>query len=331
MRYFDDIKDIAVYFLIEFIRRNPRLLELVNAPSFDYASMKRILKDYDGTVSFDPVLEMLTNSEPGGADPAVVKKMENLILAVVTAFSENLQSVLEGAHQVIPNLLLPFHLASAALIQKILKASGTDFDDYGTVLEGMYLKGLIQNESVVFWCQSCSVESPASEQRLGRIAPSKITKNRCLTCGKYQSYGSIYSLNEDLQEMFFCKDQLLAIYIGWMFAQKGIKFETGVSTSNYEHDFLLKHGVVSVKVFKAEKDEIAIRSELDSALAQLEKHVKELEQEGRSIKWAWLVWNRHGPVPDWPSLSQRYGTFLKKHSVVVLSPGQVSERVDSLE
>lgn len=328
-RYFADVKDIAAYLLIEFLRHNPSLLKLANAPTFDYASMKAELKDFEGTVSLEP-LAKLFGEGPDAADPVVVKKIEKLLLAAVSALGDNMQSIIENAHRVMPNLLLPFHLTSAALIQRILKASGSDFDDYGTVLEGLYLVGLIHNESTVFWCKNCSVENPGSEQRTGRIAPSKITKNRCLVCTKYQMYGSIYSIDEDLQDMLFSKDGLLAVYVGWLLSRQGLEFQVGLTTSKFENDFVLENAVISVKMFKAEKDELAVRSELDSALAQLAKHVEDLEANGKKIKRAFVVWNRHGPAPDVPSLMQKYGAFMNRHGVSIVGPDQIADQIESL-
>lgn len=337
MREFEvDFMDILAYFTILFIRSNENLVKLVNAKNFDYKIMKSVLKDYKDTISFDEVdkeLSEIFKGEDGAIDPIIKSKIEKMILQVVSGIANNIVGLLESSRKIIPNWMLSFHLSSRIWLSTILNKAKLTLKDYIGILDDLYMCNLIENKSTIFWCENCSLESPSYTEHHGRIAPSKITKSKCLNCGRIQSYSSIFSINELLRDAIFSKDGFLSVYFGWLLKKEEIPFVIGEYSSEYENDFIIYDNVlVECKMFRAGKDEIAIRSELENSLVQIEKHVDSLVRDGIQIEDAYLVWNRY---EDPEELLDRFKTkhkdLFEKCNFEVFGPEGMEELISRLK
>jgi len=253
----EDFKDLLAYFIILIIRSNENLIRLISAKEFDYKIMKSVLKDYKDTISFDKVdkeLSEIFKGEEGTIDPIIKSKIEKIISQVVSSIANNITGLLESSRKMIPNWMLSFHLSSRMWLSTILNKAKLTIKDYVDILDDLYLCNLIENKSTIFWCENCSLESPSYSEHHGRIAPSKITKNRCLNCGRIQSYSSIFSIDDLLRDAIFSKDGFLSVYFGWLLKKEVISFVLGEHSSEYENDFIINDNVlIECKMFRTEK------------------------------------------------------------------------------
>ena len=292
----EDLKDILAYFTLLFIRSNEDLINLINAKGFNYKIMKSVLKDYEN-ISFDNIgkeLSEVFEGEGGEIDLVIRSKIEKIISQIVSGVARNITQFVESSRKAMPNIMLSFHLSSRMWLSTILTKTHLTIDDYANILNDLYINKLINNKSTVFWCENCILESFSYDEHYGRIAPSKITKNKCLNCGRTQFYSSIFSLDEVLRDAVFSKDGFLSVYFGWLLKKEEIPFIVSEYSSEYENDFIINNDVlVECKMLKSEKDKIAIKSQFENSLVQIRKHLDSLNKDGKQIKYAYLIWNRY--------------------------------------
>ena len=181
-----DFKDILAYFIILFIRSNKDLINLINAKEFNYKIMKSTLKDYEN-INFDSIgkeLSEIFEGEKGEIDPVIRSKIEKIISQIISSVTRNITQFVESSRKMIPNVMLSFHVSSRIWLSTILTKTHLTIEEYVNILNDLYINKLIENKSTVFWCENCILESPSYDEHYGRIAPSKITKNKCLNCGR---------------------------------------------------------------------------------------------------------------------------------------------------
>jgi len=330
-----DFKDILAYFTILFIRSNEDLINLINAKGFDYKIMKSTLKDY-GNISFDNVGKQVSEvfkGKEGEIDPAIKSKIEKIISQIVSGITRNITHFVESSRKMMPNMMLSFHVSSRIWLSTILNKTGLTIDDYVSILEDLYINKLIENKSTVFWCESCSLESPSYSEYHGRIAPSKITKNKCLNCGRALSYSSIFSLDELLRDAIFSRDGFLGVYFGWLLKKEKIPFIVDKYSSEYENDFIINNNIlVECKMFRSERDEIAIKSEFESSLAQVRKHLDSLNKDEKQIKYAYLIWNRYeSPKKFIDRVKTKYREIFEKYNFKAFGPENIEELILQLK
>ena len=332
----EDFKDVVAYFAIHFIRSNPNIKSLINAEKFDYQIMKEILKDYKNTIDFEAFgkeVESAFKTDQGEIDSVIKSKIERLIIQMLSGIMKNIEGITEITQKMMPNYILPFHLSSSLWLKNLLSRSGLSFQEYLNVLDELYRNRLIENKSTIFWCENCSLENPSYSEHHGRIAPSKISRNNCLNCDQPQSYASIFSLDRTLKGAIFSKDGLLPIYLGWLLKKESIEFEVGKYSKKYENDFVIKKStLVECKMFKSEKDLVAIRSEMDNSFSQIKKHIKQLDLEGIEIKQAYLLWNRNGNAEELQrKLRSRYDELFKKYKLKIICPDEIEESIEEMK
>ena len=332
----EDFKDVVAYFAIQFIRNNPNIKRLINAEKFDYQIMKEILKDYKNTIDFDTFgkeIESAFETDQGEIDPVIKSKIERLIIQIISGIMKNIEGVIESARKMMPNYILPLHLSSSLWLRNLLSRSGLSFQEYLNVLDELYRNRLIENKSTIFWCENCSLENPSYSEQHGRIAPSKISRNKCLNCNKSQSYASIFSLDRTLKEAIFSKDGLLSVYLGWILKNKGIEFEVGVYSGKYENDFIISKSIlIECKMFKSEKDLVAVRSEMVNCFSQIKKHIKQLDLEGIEIKQAYLLWNRNDNAEELQrKLRSKYDQLFKKYELKIICPDEIEKAIEEMK
>ena len=332
---FEDIKDIIAYYGIQFIRSNPNLKKLVINPKFDYRVMKAILKNYTETIDFKIFGEENDVGPDNGnikIDSIIESKIENMKNIFLSGIAKNMGNFIEETPKIVPNIILPFHLSSSYWLSNLLIKLNLSFKDYLSILNDLYRNRLIENKSTIFWCENCSIESPSYTQYNGRIAPSKIPRNKCLNCNKSQSYGSLFSLNGILKDAILSKDGLLPVYLGWLLEKNGVEYEVGTYSGKYENDFIIKNSIlVECKMFKSVKDTVAIRSEIDTALAQINKHIKELNSKENQIKEVYFLWNRDRDKKELQNkLKTKYTELFENYEFDIICPEDIEEFVESI-
>ncbi|MCZ7406639.1 MAG: hypothetical protein O8C67_17155, partial [Candidatus Methanoperedens sp.] len=303
---------------------------------FDYNIMKNVLKNYENTIELDAFLEEIGagfEEGKGEIDPIIKSKIEKLILLFASGLTKNVEKLIDNTSKMLPNFILSFHLSSSLWLNNLLAKSGLSFSEYLKILDDLYRYRLIENKDTIFWCENCSIENPSYTQHKGRIAPSKISRSKCLNCNKSQSYGSIFSLNQVLKEAILSKDGLLPVYFGWLLEKEEIEYEVGEYSGGYENDFIIKKSIlVECKMFKAEKDAVAVRSEIDSSLSQIKKHINKLNSEGFEIQQAYLLWNRNNNEEELQmKLQTRYNELFKKYGFKIICPDKIEDIVNKMK
>lgn len=332
----EDFKDILAYFTVLFIRSNENLINLINAKEFDYKIMKFVLRDYKNTINFDNIVNKISEAfkgKEGEIDSVIISKIEKMISQVVSSMTRNITSFIESSRKAIPNMMLSFHLSSKIWLSTILNKTDLTIEDYVNILDDLYINNLIENKSTVFWCENCSLENPSYSEYYGRIAPSKIAKNKCLNCGRNQSFSSLFSLGETLKDATFSKDGFLSVYFGWLLKREEIPFVVNEYSSESENDFVINNSaLVECKMFKSEKDKIAIKSELENSLVQIEKHLDSSVKDGIQIKCAYLIWNRYeSPKELLQRLKTKYRHLFEKYNFEVFGPEDIKELISKLK
>jgi len=252
---------------------------------------------------------------------------------MVFGVAKNITNFVESSRKMMPNIMLSFHVLSRIWLSTILAKTHLTIDDYVNILNDLYLNKLIENKSTVFWCENCILESPSYDEHYGRIAPSKITKNKCLHCSRNQSYSSIFSLDELLRDAIFSKDGFLSAYFGWLLKKEELPFVIGEYSSEYENDFIInKNVLVECKMFKSEKDKIAIKSEIENSLMQIKKHSNSLNKNEKKIKYAYLIWNRYEtPKKSIDEFKIKYRELFENFNFEVFGPEDIEKLIQKLK
>lgn len=295
--------------------------------------MKSILKNYEN-ISFDVVGRQLAEvfkGNRGELDPVIRSKIEKLISQIISGLTGNIVRFAESYRKMMPNMMLPFHKLSRMWLLTILTKARLDIEEYVNILDNLHIHKLIENISTVFWCENCSLENPSYSEYHGRIGPSKIARNECLNCGRTQSYSSIFSLDELLKDAIFSKDGFIVVYFGWLLKKEKIPFNVGEYSSEYENDFIINNNtLVECKMFKLEKDTIAIESELENSIAQIRKHLDSLNKIEGQIKYTYLIWNRYeSPKELIDRIKTKYR--LEEYNFEVFGPNDIEELIYKLK
>lgn len=320
-----DIKDIAAYYGILMVRQNPNIKKLINGKTFNYKKMKESLRDFKETINLKVDEELV--------EPAVKSKLEKILIEFFTTMVRNFETTIESSSNIFPNFYLSFHQSSRIWLVSILEKSNISFKQYVTILDSFHINGLIENKSTMFWCENCSLENPSYGTHHGKIAPSKISRSKCLNCKKSQSYSAIFSLDTTIKEAIFSKDGLLSVYLGWLLEKEGIDFEVGFYSDEYENDFLIKKSILlECKMFKSEKDDVAINSEIGGAFSQIEEHVKGLSEKDIEIKKTYFLWNRYDKYRNLQSnFKIKFKDLFQKYHVEIICPNEMDEFIEKLK
>lgn len=290
-----DFKDIACYFLIDFFRHNPNLLELANAEGFDFKSMKEKVKDYEGTIEFESYFTKKTGNYTENVDSEIRKKIERIALQVAANITSKVEQTIDGLNKVAPDLTLYFHKQSILWLTLLLERTEFSIDEYTQCLDTLFRIKAIQNKHIVTWCENCNKHEPSFQIITGKIAPSNLTgKKECIQCQnkKHYSFSAIYSLESGLKDIVNSKDGVLATYLSWLADKKGMTVECSTYAGPYETDILInKKYLVECKNFKVEKDESAMLINAKKSFSQLEKQINKFKTEGIIIERAYLLWN----------------------------------------
>lgn len=334
--FLEDFNDVIAYFFILFIRSSSNLKKLIHDENFDYKKMKDVLRNYQDIIdseAFNNEIESAFKSGKSEIDPIIKSKVEKIVLQLLSKYVKNREEFFENTQKMMPDVIMPFHLISKLWLNNVLKKSGLSFKDYLDILNELHRNELIKNQNTIFWCESCNLESPLYSEQHGRIAPSKTTSTKCLSCDRTQSHASIYSLDSTIKDSIFSKDGLLAVYFGWLLKKEGIEFNESSYSGKYENDFVIKKSIlVECKMFKLNKDLGAKRSEMISGFSQIEKHIEQLNSKGTEIKQAYLLWNRRDNEKALQTkLHSEHKELFEKYKLKIICPDEIEETIKEMK
>lgn len=326
------VADVIAFFLFTFIRTNPVLRDLVNSESFSFAEMKKRIPSYTTTLSFEGVEMKLNEVFAGGqgADPDLNRKVQEILLPLILHWGQEGPPNVGEISNMLPNMLLTFHLQSQAIVSDIIALSGITFEEYVDVVEDLHIHKLLQSYNVIHWCENCSLEMPLIETTAGKISPSKLSRKRCMNCQSSMSFSAFYSPTELVKDALFCKDGFLAVLFGWCLRRENVDFTVGEYAGDVETDFIITRPgsstIVEVKTFKKDKDEGSVSSELRGALSQLDRQLKAVVNKGAHVDRAFILWNRDEGYDH----SEAVAAFEKEHpgvNVRVFNHHQIDDAI----
>lgn len=292
----DDFKDIITYFLVDFFRNNPSLLNMANSDEFNYKIMK------GNTAGDKNILELTTNyfdvklnNYNNSVDPEIRKRIEKIVLDVVSNVTSTFEQTIESFSKITPDLTLQFHKQSIVWLSSILEKTDQGIDEYVDSLDTLFRIKAINNRHIFTWCEICNKHEPSFQIVTGKIAPSNlVSKKECFQCQnkKHYSFSAIYSLNPALKDILDSKDGILATYLSWLLDKRGFSVECSKYAGVYETDILVNNQyLIECKLFKSDKDENAMWVNIKKSFSQLEKQIKKFQEDGVTIKQAYLLWN----------------------------------------
>jgi hypothetical protein len=330
-----DIPDILMYALIGFIRSNPNVISLINGKEFNYKIMKEMLGEFTpDKLNFSEYFSNLFQNydDENVVDPVIVRKIESQILGLVSNAMSKIDKTIENFSNIAPDLTIALHRNAMIWISVLLSKVNLDFESYVEILEDLYRYKLVENKNIITWCESCCPEHPSYTTRVGKLSPNKLIKpGKCWSCGNKESFSSIYGLNEDLKEIIFSKDGIMAVYFSWLLKHKKIEHSTGKYAGQYETDILIKKSVlVESKLFKTIKDETSIQSSIAGALGQLQKQSNQFQTDGIKIEQAYLLWNKSFPVAMSGMIESQYSNFIKDKNFQIIGLNDIERFVQGL-
>lgn len=332
----EDFKDISCYFLISLIRANKNLVDLINCESFDYKTMKTLLKNYENTVDVVSYFENASSNYNGLVDSEIRKKVEKIALIVVENMTSKVEEIMEGFSKITPDLTLYFHKQSIVWLSSILEKTNQDIDEYTLCLDTLFRIKAIENKHIVTWCESCNKHEPSFQLITGKIAPSNLKgKKECIQCQnkKHYSFSAIYTLNNVLKDILNSKDGILATYLTWLLDKKAMSVECSKYAGQYETDILVnKKYLIECKLFRMDKDENAMEINIKKAFTQLKKQILKFKEEGIIIEQAYLLWNLDGEDKNLKAhLDIQYNDLRVKYGFKIISYCDVQEFVAGLK
>lgn len=330
----EDLADILVYFLIKWLQKNRKVVELARRPSLQYGEMKKALGDTTEALSGQlmPETEEILEGEATDIDPAIEAKIERLFIELVQVFIQLLEGEEQPGAGVIPDVAIALHKSSHIWMRRVRNRSDLGIEDYQAALDELYRLKLITNRDTIFWCEECGLDEPGYTERHGRIAPKHLSESSCLRCGDTHSYGAVYQLSDEFKQTLLAKDGLLAVYFGWLLEDADADYQLSETPGSREVDYLVEeNAVVEVKMVKGGRDDQGTKSQLDGAMSQLNKQVANLRESGESVEQAFLIWNQWEWNKDWPErLLRKYEDLDNLEAFRVVGPHQVEALVDHL-
>lgn len=333
----EDFKDIITFMLIDYLRNNSVLLQLANGNEFNYQIMKQAVKDYNGTVKlkkhFDERFQQYFEGDT--IDLEIKKKIEKVVLHLVSNFMSKVDSTLENFQQMFPDMTLYFHKQSIIWLSSILDISEMEISEYTKCLDTMFRVRAINNKHIVTWCEHCNKYEPSFEIVTGKIAPSNLeSKRTCLQCGnkKNYSFSAIYGLTQPLKDILNSKDGILATYFTCLLEKSGLNFEGSKYAGVYETDILVnKKHLIECKLLRINKDKNAVEINIKKAFTQLENQIKKYADEGVKIEKAFLLWNLEVEDKDFAAtLDISHKELRNKYGLKIYPYYQINELINSL-
>jgi|GEM_PF-1886588 len=331
----EEISVIACYFLVDFIRKNPKLIKLINSPQLNYATVnKEIQSPEDPIKLFEYLITVYNKIEDSEiVDPIIKDKLKKFISILKNKVINKVDTALDQLNNLTPNVMMPMHMFSVLSIKTLLTRTNISYEDYIEALDDLYMYHQIDNKSFMTWCENCS-ESQQYSIHMGRFAPDKIIKaQKCRNCLNKESFGSLYGLSPLLRDIIFLPDGFLSVYFAWLLDSKYISFNANHRGTNYETDFIVKDSVlVECKMYKADKDDGAVISSVSSAIGQIKSQIKKLATEGIQIKKAYLLWNRFRSSKDiMEEINRRFPEMVRDYHFKIISPSNIEAFTEGLK
>ncbi len=244
----NDVKDVLMYFLIKFVRKNKDIQKVIRSKEFSFKKMKEILNDYKGinVDAFDE-LKYLDEKYLGDiqdedlSNETDSNEIKRMIKKYTLGFTNVIKSskVFELLKQMdFTNIFAPYYLYGYDHTRNLLSVQQIQAKEYRDILYELYTLKLINNLGTVFWCMHCQ-DGPFVCTTTSRISPTHL-KMMCPKCDKPVAIGTVHNINPTIEESILHQDGLVSVALAWLLKERDIKFEPSVCSSEYENVFSAK-------------------------------------------------------------------------------------------
>lgn len=342
----NDIRDVLMYFLIKFVRKNKDIQKGIRSKEFSFEKMKEILKDYKG-INLDAFDELKCLDEKylddiqdedisNETDSNEIKRMIKKYALGFTNFikSSNLFELLEQMN--LTNIFTPCYLYGYDHTRNLLSVQQIQANEYRAILFELYTLKLIDNLGTVFWCMHCQDE-PFICTTTSRISPTHL-KMMCPKCDKPVAIGTVYDVHPTIKESILHQDGLLSVALAWLLKERDIKFEPSICSSEYENDFLCEtpNGKVLIecRMHMTDRDKRSVEGTIKQDLDQIIKHIKTLKNDGIKILRGYFVCNydleNYSDIIEEVVYKSKFTGDVKKYSIQIIGYNDVPRVVDEL-
>lgn len=264
-----ELFDIVAYYLINFVRNDPKLKDLITSNDFSYEKMKQTLQNYDVITDNLRKVEIT----PDHIEKMFSKRMEGYFS---DNFLKNLPNFINSFFYMIPDFFLSLHRVTQSTVHKLLKTTDLNLKEYSKILTYLYSLNILHTQHVIFWCPNCIERLLIKTE--SELSPSNL-KLKCLKCNKSMAVSAIYRLDNLLEKCILSKDGLLNVVIAWLLKQNEIDYQASVYGEKYEYDFLCDteegHLLIECKMHRKPLSKRSFREGFQQDIFQVEKHLTE--------------------------------------------------------
>lgn len=303
------LRDLALFYLIKFVRANPQIQELVGRGDFSFRQMKETLGDLSimNMELFEelaPLRELGEEGQFAPLQPAEVPTDDRALASSITqlsrigmAFMLNADLIMEMPQAFKWDLMLTFHRVFSRNTLNALHATSLPYKDYSDIVLEMFNLGLLGTLDSAFWCKNSS-HRPFVFGSISQIAPASHAV-KCLNCGQKLVLSILYKLDPIIFNAIIFRDGLLAVALARLLDKNNARYRFGYQFNGNEIDFLCETSAGTValetKVHRVDVGERQLSQTLKQDLIQLGEKLKLLLDRGEDIKQGYLVLNLATP------------------------------------
>lgn len=328
-----NLREIGIYYLIQFIKASPELRELIDTDDFDYVKMKQVLKDYESLIKL--IEKMISDVQ--NIDSIDDEKIKYKLKAI-----SNLKWLTVGFDELLYSAVkMPISMQMLPLWghdhkESLIDSQNLQREEYTGIINRAYMIGLFDSSQSLFWCENCR-DSRQVYFTNSNLDPYHVNM-KCLKCEELMYSAISYRLKPTLQSMIDFQDGLLGVALGYLLESENIKYQYS-AVGKYEYDFLCDLGGVKVliecKMHRTDVGDRGIKETLQKDLNQLLKHAKELKEKKIDILSSISILNynseRMKEMAKQLLISKKYAKQVKDYSVKVISFEDASETIRNLK
>lgn len=299
------LTDLTLFYMVQFVRANPGLKELVQSEDFDFKKMKQVIgdvsdlntkvfgelapfteaEDYMDTLLHPP--QLLTD------DSALASSITRLFRVMASGLTAYPEIFMEMPQALLWASILPLHNVYGQWMLQYLETMDLDYDEYSDIISEVFNLELVNAFHNAFWCTS-GTHLPLVLTSASKMAPPRHSI-KCPICNQALVTSILYRLDDFLFDAIRFRDGLLAIAIAQLLAKNNQKYVFGYQVNDAEIDFLCERPggniVLETKVHRTDVDSRQLADTLRGDIIDLGRNLKKLLDLGEKIDKSYLVVN----------------------------------------
>jgi hypothetical protein len=217
--------DEVVFRIIEWIRSDDRLIELVNKQGFSFSDQKESLKDYQD-LHWGSFLEAFRDGSKTSKRPE--SKSPHFFQDLIAGFIKNPMALFDALPARIPEPLSFLHPDSNYYMKFQLRSFGNNAKLFWETGEKMDRFKAIRHVSFRSWCENCSHRELGANTRIGEMKVKELRKQKCTSCGNKLDFSAIYKPSKDFSKYFSSKMECSRSFLAGGWPRKTFYFKPGL-------------------------------------------------------------------------------------------------------